>query len=275
MGIRVHKVVGYGLTDLTFEEDEKRYSKTMTDPRIDWKRIRKKSERMWETGPRSFMMWMKRHWETILQLEAEERRVPLEKVKEFSLICPILLKDFFKRHKSWNLGNCVVHEDEFGLPNVMVFIPPSQAHHGSGGWKRHDDTIDWIEESHVHQARARMMELPCCGIYPHDHLMVRFRDPKPGLWQPGERAGISGLKLDADGLPTAMASGDYNMLVGRWDPGKIEPMAKGELLEHLRNDWRPTLPSELMAVLLWLKDCFNDFEAIRNSLRPLLYVYWS
>jgi hypothetical protein len=277
MGIRIHKVVGYGLTDLSFNEDKKRCSKEMTDPRIDWKRLHGLGERMCETSGRSFMNWATKHWEDLLRLEAEERRVPLEMVKEFSSICPFLLRDFFKRHREWTLGGCVVHDNEYGLPNVMVFIPPMQAHTGDGGWKRWDDTIDYIEEAIIHRADNRVVELECSGIYPYDGSMVRFRDPKPGLWRSGIKAVAEGLKVDAEGRPTAMSGQSYNMLVGRWDPGRIEPMAKGELLDHLLKDWRPPLPSELLALLRWLneKDCFNDFEAVRNGLRPILYVYWS
>lgn len=277
MGIRVHKIVGYGLTDLAFEKDEKRYSQEMTDPRINWKRLRRTWERMHDTRGRAFMAWATRNWEDLLRLEAEERRRPLGDVRKFSSICPFLLKDFFKRHKEWTLGGCVVHDDEYGLPNVMVFIPPMQAHAGDGGWKRWDDTIDYIEEAMIHNAHNRAVELPCTGIYPYEGYMVRFRDPKPGLWREGiNPVEPDGLKVDADGWPTAMAGGAYNRLIGRWDPGRLEPLAKGEVLEHLLKDWRPPLPSELLALLWWLnkRKCFNDFEAVRNALRPLLYVYW-
>lgn len=272
MGIRVHKAIGYGLMDLAFERRDG--AATMTDPRIDWRRWHKRTRRMYDIGPKSFMAWVRRNWDDLLRLEAEERREPIERVREFSLICPMLMRDFFKRHGDWSLNDCVVHQDEHGLPNVLLLLPPTQAHRGEGGWLRFDDTIDWIEETRVHGANHRVVDLDSSGIYPYDGMWVKIRDVKPGTWPEQWRRPMTGVRSGADGLPTAMLGREYNMLVGKWDPGRIPPMAEGDLLAHLRADWRPQLPTEVLAVLWWLRDCL-DFGTVRDALRPMLYVYWS
>jgi hypothetical protein len=274
MGIRVHKVIGYGLTDLKFKRG-KHGSKTMVDPRINWGRLHDRMEEMHDTGGGAFLSWAEENWKDLLKLEAEERHRPLADVESFSSICPFLMKDFFQRHKGWSVGDCVVHQDEFGLANVLLLIPPMQAYNGDGGWKRYDDTIDWIEESFLRRTRNRVVRLQCSGLYPYDGFVVRFRDPKPGIWPAAERKDGPSVKLDANGLPNWMLAREYNMLVGRWDPGRVPPMVEGELLEHLKGDWRPEIPSELLALMWWMRDCFNDFAVVRDGLRPLLYVYWS
>jgi hypothetical protein len=274
MGIRVNKVVGYGLTDLRYKRDKHHLCKEMSDPRIDWDGFGDMCDRAYATGGPAFMSWAEKNWEDLLRLETEEWHLPMARVKEFSSICPFLLKDFFKRHKEWNLGRCIVHRNEFGLPGVLLLVPPMQAHEGVSGWMRHDDTIDWIEESMLHQARNRVVKLPCTGIYPYEGTMVRFRDPPPGIWTKPVPASEPELKIDSEGRPVVLPGQAYNMLIGRWDPGRLEPMAQGALLEHLKNDWRPRLPSELLALLWWMRDCFEDFSAVRDGLRPLLYVHW-
>jgi len=272
MGIRVVKCIGYGLTDLAFEKKE--YHQTMVDPRINWKKLQKRQEKMYEMGAKSFLTWVKRNWSAILQLEAHEHKISLEKVKEFPQFCPYLLKEFFGRHKHWDLSNCLVHDSEFGLPNVMVLIPPLHAYFGECGWKRYDDTIDWVEETWSYGQSYRVVEPNSCGIWPYDQNMVRFKDPKPGLWSDDNvKQRLINCKVDTDGAPIKIGSADYNMLVGRWSPN-MPPTVEGDLLEHLVNDWRPQLPTELLAVMWWMRDCFPDFGVIRDALRPVLYVYW-
>ena len=46
------------------------------------------------------------------------------------------------------LGDCLVWNDEFGIEDVLVLVPPGVL------WKRYDDHIDWAEESHRYSTDA-------------------------------------------------------------------------------------------------------------------------
>ena len=113
------------------------------------------------------------------------------------------------------------------------------------------------------------------GIYPYNGFMVRFRDPEPGIMDdlgdiPKKLAGClepGESRSDGKGF-TFLSARLYGFLIER----KCSPR---RLREHLVNDWRPMLPEELIPVLFWFKDCFTDLRTFADSLRPLLYVYWS
>jgi hypothetical protein len=66
------------------------------------------------------------------------------------------------------------------------------------------------------------------------------------------------------------------MLVGRWDNGTPPALEDQEIVEHLKNDWRPPLPFGILATIHYM-GCFPDIgpDSMLNSLRPMIYTYWS
>lgn len=260
MGVRIHKVLGYGLSNLSLD-----------DPRIDISLFKKKRNQAYEITPRRFMTWLKKKWDNILEIESDELKKSLEEVKSFSQIELWMLKEYFKNHRDWTLGDCIICKD-----NVLLFVPLTAAHNGICGWKRYDDIIDYMEETNDYKSENHIVNLTCTGIFPYEGLMIRYRDPEINTWKDYEfflnLSGRCGIFYDGIGFPNKMPGREYNMLVGKWDKND-KPIAKGMLLDHLKNDWRPYIPSEILVILLWLEDCLN-FNGIKDSLRPMIFTYW-
>jgi len=171
----------------------------------------------------------------------------------------------------------VIYAHEFGIPNVMLFQPFGC----SETWSRHDDIVDYCEETAHYNSQSRCADLGhLCGIFPYIGTMVRVRRPPAELIQVLIKFGkgaeyTTEFSVDDEGLPNQIQGGFYNQLVGRWSKN-IPAVACGPMLTHLLEDWRPSLPIELLWMLTYMNDhgCFNDVEAIKQSLKPMLYVYW-
>jgi len=169
--------------------------------------------------------------------------------------------------KKWRHGkpSSFVHRDR----DALLFQPLS-----CPGWRRWDDDLDWIEEHHFHGARNRTQVLKT-GIWPHDHWMVRFRDPpadmvaefkaKPEFDLPGH------VRVDDKGI-VALATGEWNRFVGRWDP-KLLPQEAGARLGHFKKDFRPAIPTGVVALVLW-SGMAKEPEAFLDALRPMVRVWW-
>lgn len=241
MGIRIHKKLGYALTDVQY--DKRQYK--LKDLRFDEDKLH---ERM---------------------TDCEEGEVVKDKagVLDFYRTTPEFRSDRDFEF-SWNLRsglrkdvsyNLFTWQTECGLPNVMLFQPV-----GHYDWSRYDDIIDYIEETEKRQ-RNYVKLLKGAGIYPHLGW-VRFREAEkefeeiPGFWDPDKKS---------------VSPADYSQLVGRWDP-KQRPVASGALLKHLLEDYRPVIPLDVMSVVWYFRKAFKvPALEIVNSLRPVLYVYWS
>lgn len=296
VGIRVHKVIGYGLTDIQHKRGR------VVDPRlnmecIDKLRYPRYSDDGGEVGALTvsrFYKWIKCNRRLLAHLAVREGR-PRESVRDHhmdeGLFLMRYLRDRKKRlrgpalheflaTKKLSFSDAVVYEDEGGLRNVMVFRPFSCVE----SWSRYDDILDYVEETAFCNSRSRVRELSSlCGIYPYTGSMIRVREPSPKVRPALKKLTETEREFNShtthsgeNDIPFRIDGGFYNQLVGRWSK-KIKPYATGEFLEHLLNDWRPALPIELLWVLTYMdrKGCFNDVEAIKQSLRPVLYVYWS
>lgn len=274
MGIRVHKVIGYGVKNLKHE------GHTMTDPRVDWDKLfhPKLSERRWDRDMNSFLRWLKGKKAQKRLLELHLREHPgiddsMRKYREESDVRFFIghLKTIRKSNpRAWlrQPSDCLVHRTEYGLPNVMVILSPD-----CPNWYRYDDIIDYYEETDQNGARRYSKPIARGGIYPYDHQMIRFRKPSKGIFNPDAKiTEQSGIKKDKHG-PVSMPVGAYNQLIGRWSPD-MKPIAQGKFLSHLKRSWRPAVPLGVIAILLW-HDCFPDLEKLIDDLRPMKYVWWS
>ena len=271
MGIRVNKVIGYGVKNLKPD-----------DPRIDWDELRHptRRERRWDKSMSSFFRWLKRKKVQERLFELNLREHPgMDKGMERWLRSDVGFlientKDQMKRHStSWlyirgGPSACLIHDGE-GRENVMVFLQPNHP-----DWHRHDDIMDYYEEHGRDGPSVRVTDLTKRGgIYPYNAAMIRFRKPSTDFYEESRPFKVGGdTRIDDHGL-VSMGIGTYNQLVGRWDP-KMKPLAKGKFLAHLRRSWRPRVPFGVLAVLLWHKDCFTDLEAFIDDLRPMIYVWW-
>ncbi len=247
MGIRVHKAIGYGLTDLKADHHK------IKDPRVNYQRFREKTEGD-DMDAIAFSRWMELNRDPILALYEKEHPKPYgeercRKSIEFDFRYSIEWMRDKKCKRATGLHQMVVWEGEFGLPNVLQLIPPQE-----GSWYRYDNVIDWFEESQTENIEPRVVKSNR-GIYPWVAHVVRAREPSPEALADG---------VDPNG-PSAMDRQDHYFK-------KIA--SRGAARQHYEEDWRPEIPISIIALMLWL-DCFNDVGSVIQQLRPLIYVYWS
>jgi hypothetical protein len=267
MGIRVHKMIGYGVANLKYRRNKKGHV-VMTDPRIDWDAYDKMVDSRYDRDMEKFIGWMEQHSAEIDALAAKERPTrtdPYEYTKWEVATLTGVLKDSPRRHH-YDFLRCIQHGTEYMLPRVMLFIAPTMADQ----WYRYDDTLDWVEESHSRRQNNWVQKLRSPGIYPYSGTWIRFRDPEQSFRGVVPQAEV-GLGHDEKG-PLMLDASDYAILVGTWDR-KQPALASGEFLEHLKKDFRPPIPTLILALILW-SGCVKDVPSFLNDLRPHMYVYW-
>ena len=113
-----------------------------------------------------------------------------------------------------------------------------------------------------------------CGLVEANYLPKKF--------EYGVRYKSAHFSIDVESLyhpgfivrPWPQAEQYYSILTGHWGI-KTPSICQGNLLKHLKEDWRAQLPVGILAVLFWMKEGFADFKQILRDVEPLLYVFWS
>ena len=279
MGIRIKKLIGYGITDLAYERVDK-YHTEPCDPRWDYQKYVedwRKGDR--ETSLEDFLAWCEKNKDFLIELLAPE--YPGEDPRQsadFNFLW--MIKWIRDNHEEGKLKHwyapysAFTYDDDAGLPDAMLFQPP-ECH----DWTRYDNTIDYYENTDwdddgTPQTYAKVLHR-VAGIYPYNTGYIRYRDASPELNALLEEK-LSHLTSDQGILQGKLVPSTYSMLVGNWSKDR-DPMVKGELLEHLRNDWRPRIPDSIIALLAYM-GCFPDLhspDSMLNTLRPMLYTYWT
>lgn len=273
MGIRVHKAIGYGIDDLRTKPGKDEYHHAVADdPRYDGQAGRAVGERAYDMDASAFKKWCAANEARIQALSDAESPVPDRMAVKLVIMG---LGDLIERKQHWNLGQSFVHQDEFGLPNVLLVIDPPSYH----SWCRYDETLDWTEETDQHGSRNRVVRLRRPGIHPYDTRWKRVRLAEPGLWQSEHLTAMGAYYRDQckfadEHGPVYIDAQAYSHLTGRWDPG-LPAEARGPLHKHLLDDYRPSIPPGILAVLLWHEHCFPlGLQPVLDAMRPLLYVWW-
>lgn len=236
MGTRIRKVLGYALTDVA-----------PSDPRINWD-----SPLLDLVGCSPTFGDFVRHLEASGPFEDAE-------LEDDSMIRAEL-----ERVSPFRVGECVVHSFDYGLPNVMVLVPPSY----SSTWLREDDVMDYIE-AHLGE------DGPSTDPALHD---VPGIDPFDGRWMDK----TTGLELNHNYVRGYRRAVELNDDTERHDvaarriciAGRPRPetplfadaATAAERLTRL-------VPGEIRE-LARLGDLFTDPDTW-TSLRPVLYTYWS
>lgn len=236
MGIRIHKVLGYGADDIRIE------GSAVTDDRFRISGLRNKEG-----------------WTAVTQRAIENHRKELLKAFE---------EEFVDEEKAaWLLDHVereanVVYDmpagttrkveayHDFDSMPVLVLVPP-----GSQGWYRYDDPIDYYEAGQGMEPSFRVVN-GVGALFPFVGEMRRFR---------GQR------RLPRE--PCTLEAAHYNHMVGRWDP-KIKPLVSGEDLDDLLGNWCPTLPWCLLT-WMHLQKWITDKRGFADMLRPCIFTYWS
>lgn len=269
MGIRVHKSLGYGVDNIKcIKKGQGSYS-VMGDPRIDREKFDALHDKAHEMEDAEVLRWLKKEKDDLVAFHAKHNpgRVVDKDNDYYEFDWKFLYQSLEQAHKAKKLdldfGGSIIHQGEYGIPEVLQFVPPT-----CPSWKRYDDTIDYHEETYIRkEGQINWYKfLKCSGIYPWSGRMIRFRDPKPGIMKEGA------TKADDDALKILDAT-TYSQLIGWWDP-KQEPAAKGEFLKHLKEDYRPSFPIDLMMILWFMREAFRSIDDFVNELRPMIYVHW-
>ena len=167
--------------------------------------------------------------------------------RESRVHCQIL-QQTLSRKKAWNASS-IIHSPD-GILDLLLLIPPSCCK----SWQRYDDVIDWIEETENCNQESRVQWLET-SPYPYEGFYVRFRN-----------------HAISSHINPKVSTCNYNKVIGKFDH-RVPPEADGEMLQHFLCDWRPRIPIELIAYMLWT-NILSDFNGILNNLRPCLYAYW-
>jgi hypothetical protein len=234
MGIRVHKRLGYGLTDVSYDKKAWKF----TDERIN-----PDSPLLDTNGDVPIADY--RRW---LSVQNADRDFGAVNFLDASFLNDEATKPKRQRRVT-SLSDCVVHQAEYGLPNVLC-IRPASCH----DWSRYDDPIDYIEESKCEQL-DHVEELRF-GIYPFSsHMDART----------GERLNESKLRF----WLTLRDDEDQ-------DKDVLDRVAQmGGFASHLEalDYCVPHVPQEVRDLADY-GNLFKD-DKVWMQLRPILYVNWS
>lgn len=241
MGIRIHKILGYALADLNVSEGSFDITE---DERID---------------PNGFM-----------SLSWEERKEVYTSKRfhvEVELMCSNddffdsgyglhLLRHQFKEGKieKYPFDNMCIWDPEFGLSNVLLFIPPSKALNVGerNSWYRYDDIIDYMEENKEATPKIRFLNQP---IYPYLRWMD-LRDPPK--------------EIDTELVRLINHFKERGGMTMSWDA--LHDKYGFLHLEEAEENIAPIVPPELVHTLRYLH-IFKDPETA-YQLRPAIYTYW-
>jgi len=243
MGIRVHKVVGWGVVNL--QKD---------DPRVDFAALRKGFEDAEDISLSDFRAWCGRNQSRLANLCATDHIFPT--VFKHPVDEILYMMEDMPDISHYDVGRAVVWGDEFLDANVLMTVPLECTHK----WIRHDDLIDWLEERS--RGATNTVKQIDTGIHPYDSHYVRYVKPDSDL-------NILGFNGDCK----VMEAATYRAQIRALDAG-LKDAQRVLYRQHLRDDWRPRIPLSIIATLAWY-DCFTDLAEFIDGLRPMLYTYWS
>lgn len=243
MGIRIHKVIGYGLTDV---QTEGKYNEILTDPRINPKGYFGDCEERYTNE--GFLEYVKE-----LVANGEDEPSPYDDLKILVSLMTQHLADENSRFGRKEMYNRLIYDSEYGEPNVMVFQPPVFGYE----WSRYDDMIDYYEE--VHRGKDG-------GIINGYTMLDRSLYPYEG-W------------CDYREMPPKRITGDewhwFNDSRNSSNPAFADmamEIMNFDSVEEMYANVHPMIPKELVVMLKYC-EVFTKDEYI-YQLRPMIYWYW-
>lgn len=237
MGIRIHKAIGYGLTDVIADQDS---WSLKNDPRFNLNGYPFGDEEKFDLA--GFCNYI-------------EERIESMDEDDFGRFDLTLLKRQIESGECKEPYYSVIYDMEFGNSEVMLFMPPSSVKL----WSRYDDMIDYYDPvNHSEDGgiieSVIMIDRP---LYPWEsYINIKTMPP----------VRLTGLQYQA-----------YNTIrnLGLTQMKSPEVMLKSvgvESKEELDTYIIPIIPAELVELIKYLK-IFTDDKYI-YQLRPLIYGYW-
>jgi hypothetical protein len=152
-----------------------------------------------------------------------------------------------------NILDMVCFESEFGLPNVVMFQPPSK------DWSRWDDIIDYMEAGGNGEDKLNILGRP---IYPYE-MWVNLKTGLNHVYKDDIRFELYEIRRLIN-WSKEEKSGLGLKAIESWGFDSIEDAEKNIV---------PGVPEIVKHLCIYLK-VFNDDNTV-NGLKPAVYTYWS
>lgn len=247
MGIRIHKALGYGLSDVKVEKY-----------RITDDRFFDQSAFMIEIGYNQIDGGYYESAESIYSLDGYIKYVKSRSKIDYRWIIPMKSIGDYR----WSLSRNFIHESESELNNVFIVVPPFEKQ-----WYRFDDIIDYVEEDRG--TLGDKLKILQQGIWPFSSMHQDKRD-------------LEGKALDM--RSSCFWWRMFNSILDG-DVQQEEALTISTLLEYLskemgfksfhdaKDNMIPWIPDRIRYFCEYT-NLFNSNETI-NELRPMLFTYWS
>jgi hypothetical protein len=247
MGIRIKKMLGYGLTDVKYDKEEDKIIDDRFNPLgyllSDWE----DQEEIWTRDG-----WIK---------FADNH------IEEYDLHMHNRFFNNFKPLKSWEPYDSIVYDEEFGDEKVFLIIPPEHAYRTGEGWIRNDNIIDYHEEYILNKdGGAPRHHFVDGGIWPYQSSYDNKKT--------GKRLDRNAHEWRYDYRLVNKDLIDFRTIHMMWQ--FLDKFAKKMGFDgylDAEENIVPMIPGEVKAFCEWL-NLFND-ESTIWELKPLLYIYWS
>lgn len=242
MGIRVHKVIGYGLCDVELDR-----GKIIDDRFYEQSAFMMEEERNQIDGE---------HYESPEDVYTKEGFV---KYLQSHLDRPYIDVHMINRLKKWDFYRCFIREWEGPLNNVFIVIPP-----GHSDWYRFDNIIDYIEEGMGRNGDH--LEKLQQGIWPYSSVHQNEKGERLNpmdscrWWRyyndildgNVDQERVQGMNIVMHCASLLMGFNDFH---------------------DARDNIAPYVPDMLKAFCHYT-NIFNDPDTV-NQLRPMMFTYWS
>lgn len=252
MGIRIHKIIGWGLNNIIAEKFE------VIDPRINTDFFG--SEDYWNKleDMDTFFTWLKENEEENVKILNEVEPPVFDKPENYETKYDIPIRwaingwDANKNNEKKKEFNRypITYDPEFGKKEVMLFSPIDELY-----WSRYDDIIDYYEQDEQHN-EVKMLN-NSCGIYPYVFMVHIPNAPNFGK----------------EGYPNTMWPAEYNQSIGVFFRDN-KPLLEEPLLSYFKKWYRPTIAPIVILYIKYL-NIFKYFNETIHELRPMIYTYWA
>jgi len=244
MGIRINKMLGYGLTDVIF--NRKSWSLD-DDPRFNRDGfLCNENDYTDKYTVEGFVKYLVNRVD-----EMEENDLDRFELR-------LLIKQLEDPEESpkYYFFNSIKYDMEMGIDGIMCFIPPSQHKH----WSRYDNIIDYYDPVNCHEDGGIKESVIMIdrALYPWESYMNVKEMPPTRL---------TGQQLSHF---FSLRSFGFDNIV---ETDTLYPSMGVANKEELTTLIVPIIPLELVELIKYLK-IFNNDKHI-YELRPMIYGYWA
>ena len=257
IGIRIHKVMGYGITDLQLDDE----GNAIIDPRVSPEAA--DGEHLWDLKLTDYQRWLKEQSDDFVAEGGDLSRSEFATSDLIYMNYTEAAKERVAKDRAtdyFTLLNGYDGEDYNGK-GVLLVRPFAM-----DDWKRYADPIDYAEDGIWQQTKYGRYEGPVTNV----QLLRSSPYPYDGRWWDVR----TGQRVDSD---TWIFIG--NMLSMKEDPDRhrvVELLAQKlgyESYEEALCWVQPEVPSNVRHLLDWSGVLPNSEDY--RSLRPMILTYWS